>query len=71
MGIISINDSSLVSGTLLFSNTTGGVAVYPTTEQCSRDQRLDIERAFNLGRAAAMAAMYDVERGTDSPYGFE
>jgi len=40
-------------------------------ERYSDDQRRDIEGAFNLARAATTVAMVDVERGTDSPYGFK
>lgn len=65
------NNNSLVLNTLLSTNATGVTVNYPTTEDCSMNQQVEIERAFNLGRGAAMVAMYDVDRGTGSPYGFK
>lgn len=65
------SNNPLVSDNSAFANATGILSDYTTMERCSDDQRRDVEGAFNLARAATAVAMFDVERGTDSPYGFK
>ena len=56
---------SIIAATVFIVHIVNSI----TIEQCGDNTR-DVERAYNLARAAANVARFDAARGTQSPFGF-